>query len=269
MSTEPSNPWWGHFTLALSEVLRWQIGPLTLQIRRTATEWQILEQREADENAGDIAVHVAEAGNFDEEAADLKRYALRQTESALSLMPRLADRPVVVRPRSTFTLLPQEEVTAFISTPLWFEVTTGANPRLLLDAPIFRPSDTWFGPDTRTGQLCYASRTHARSRLEEVPQRPHRALTPVVIRNAHETPLSFDRLSLPVPFLSLYADAQGYLWTQAVTLLRRSDEETAELQIGERAPPQAVGATPLGGPRERSERSVVVRAWSRLFSRED
>ena len=57
MSTEPSNPWWGHFTLALSEVLRWQIGPLTLQIRRTATEWQILEQREADENAGDIAVH--------------------------------------------------------------------------------------------------------------------------------------------------------------------------------------------------------------------
>lgn len=269
MATESFNPWWGRFSLELSQALRWQIGPLTLQLRRTPSEWQILEQREPDENAGGMTVRVAQAGDIDEESADLKRYASRQTDAQLALTPRLADRPVVVRPRSTFTLLPEEEVTVFISTPVWFEVAVGEGRRVLLDAPIFRPSDTWFGPDTRNGELCYASRTHARSRLEDVPLRPHRALTPVLIRNTQDTPLSFDRLSLPVPYLSLYADAQSGLWTQAVTLLRRPEEETADLQIATTAPPQATDAQTLSGPRERRERSVVVRAWSRLFSRED
>ena len=69
---------------------------------------------------------------------------------------------------------------------------------------IFRPTDTWFGPDTQSGSLCYASRSFHRVRLAQVPTLPHRATIEVVVHNLSDSMLSLERMLISVQHLSLY-----------------------------------------------------------------
>lgn len=263
-----SAPWWGDFEFEPEQALQWRIGPSILTVCRRETEWLVRhgQDPEADEDSPELAVAVPAA--LEEAAEDLQRFVLRRTAPRLSLAPRLADRPVVVQPRTDFTIPPREQATVFVSTPLWIQLSLEGVTGPVLDAPLWRPSDTWFGASTREGELCYSSRTRARARVEELPMRPHRAVTPVLIHNETAEPLAIERLSLPVPYLALYAGRDGHLWTQAVTLRRRPGEATANLELDPQAPAQAAEPGPVSGPRRSNGQTLVVRAWSSLFKRE-
>src|SRR5439155_1571474 len=82
-----------------------------------------------------------------------------------------------------------------------------------------RLSDTWYGPNTREGELCYSSKTFCRTHLADLPLRPHRVLTPVSIQNNAKDPLLLEQLSLPLPYLSTYVDENGSLWTEEITVV--------------------------------------------------
>jgi hypothetical protein len=128
-----------------------------------------------------------------------------------------------------------------------------------------RLSDTWFGPSTREGELCYAARTHARNHLEQVPRRPHRAVTPVKVRNEAATLLPIEKLSLPVPMLSVYGDPQGGLWSEEVHLTRAADSDMASLRVVPGRPTFVTTADRLSGPRTEPGRGGLVRAFTDLF----
>jgi hypothetical protein len=130
---------------------------------------------------------------------------------------------------------------------------------------MLRLSDTWFGPSTREGELCYSGKTHARHTLAEVPRRAHRAITPLHIRNEAASPLPLDKISLPVPVLSVYGAADASLWTETVTMIRGSDSDMAALRI-EHGPPAYVGPVSLvSAPRREQARGGLVRAFNVLF----
>ena len=95
-----------------------------------------------------------------------------------------------------------------------------------------RPSDTWFGPSTLEGELCYESKTAVRFNLDNVPRRPHRAISVVRIRNRTDTQLSLERLKIPLPNLSLFGTEDGQLWTESITLERDEDGENATVKLG-------------------------------------
>jgi len=138
-------------------------------------------------------------------------------------------------------------------------------PVLLREIPIQLLSDTWFGPSTREGELAYASQTSARLLLENLPRRSNRAVTPVSFRNRAESALFLERLSLPVPYLPLYAVENEFLWTPCVTLDRESNTELVKLQIEEKPPVQAKHPRRVCEPREVVEKGMLVRAFSALF----
>jgi hypothetical protein len=188
---------------------------------------------------------------------------MERSESALRLLPRLPDRPVVSRPDTPFYVLAGEEIRLFVSSPVWVHVLSGE--RELLEIPIYRPSDTWFGPSTREGEVCYASWTSGRTELAELPRRPHRAVATVRVENHTEKSVLVERLNIPVPYLALYAAADGSLWTQGVTLRMVEDGATAEIHIAKEGPPEAPGATRLADPREDADRNLLVRALSALI----
>ena len=131
--------------------------------------------------------------------------------------------------------------------------------------PIYRPSDTWFGPSTREGELCYGSQTNCLLHLDELPFRPHRAITPVMVKNKAETALLIERMSLPVNYLSLFHASSGQLWTQTITMERREEENVATLQLAKGLPSQAGRAMPVCGPRLKSDKRVLMRALTALF----
>lgn len=259
--------WWGRFILKEVESRRWRLGPLTLVVQRLAREWRVCWER--SEDPLDSALEICRPADAIEPgvAPNLSRFALGSTDESLRLVPALADRPVVTHPQTPFHVLPGEDVSLFVSTPIWVRIEVGQPPRLLLELPTYRPSDTWLGPSTREGELCYASKTHCRLALDEVPFRPHRAVSLVRLRNRGSDSLLVDGLSLPAPCLSLFAGENGFLWTQLLTIERSGEERgLASARLDEVAPPEAGTETaPVGAPREAREEGFVLRAFGALF----
>jgi hypothetical protein len=197
--------------------------------------------------------------------AETRRFGFERSPPTLQVRPLLAPRPVIVNPLRPFAVPGGQEVVIFVGTPLWISLAAAPPEVVLLEAPLHRPSATWFGGDTRHGELCFASRTHANLRLENLRHWPHRAVSPVRIRNRAGGLLEVRKLRMPTPNLSLFADGSGRLWTETVVLEREEDGDFAALRL-EREPPPEAGATErVGGPREVAERRVLIRAFGRIF----
>lgn len=273
-TAEDTTIWWGLFTMEEGEGGCWEIGPSRLWIHRLAREWRLVHTQEPDALAGGVRLRVplppAEAREALEGAppgAAHLRFSAAQTEARIRLWPELADRPVVVRPETPLYVLDGEDVTLYVSTPLWIRFEGSDGERFLHERPTFRPSDTWFGASTREGELCYATRTAGRLRLEDLPQRSYRALTPILLRNRAEDPWLVERIQLPVAYLALYHDGAGGLWTPAVTLEREAGGYLAGLHVENGAPADARTATLLRPPRLTSRTSLIGRTFSTLFSK--
>lgn len=260
-------PWWGKFSVALDTLTYWRIGPIEIWITRTAKEWRIGTRRHDELNDSSLVVNSVEEVPPPPSTGDVdwRRIGFRKTTEAIELAPLLAPRPLVVQPETTFVLPQKEEATVYVSSPLWMQIGLGQPASNVMETVIFQPSDTWFGPSTMEGELCYASRTRARLRPEELDFLPHRALSAFFIRNRTTSKLKLNRLKVPMPNLSVYAAADARLWTEVVTLDRRQDGDLAELQLG-KGPPREVGpAELLHGPRVKPEKGLLIRAFGGLF----
>jgi hypothetical protein len=249
---------------------RWDIGPSTLWVYRSSRDWRVVHRPSTDPVTADpmaqrstLTVPLGEdemAAVLETEDPDLvtHRYSVRDTGETVALRPALADRPVVARPEHPLAVLPGESVTLYLSTPLWVRVELPASERLLQEVPSHRMSDTWFGPSTREGELCYATRTAGRLQLDRLPTRLHRALTPLRVRNRASDALELERVQLPAPHLALYRTPDDVLWTEAVTMIRREGETGADVRIAGGTPPDVEEASRVQEPRESSKQGLFT-----------
>ncbi len=265
--TQPPSTWWGSFALNYEQSKQWNIGPLILVVRSMSTEWQIAHERIDDSDNNNTVWSINDTDVLPESLTENSRYVFHDSKEALLVMPLLPDRPVISRPATPFNLTAGEEVTLFVSLPLWMELAVDTSPKKILKTiAIQRPSDTWFGPSTLEGELCYASTSHCRLSLEEIPQRPHRVITPVLIRNMADTSLALERLYIPAPLLSLYASSNGQLWTPQVSLVRNKDGEMAELEINNVPPKEAQAVSLVSEPRKTQASGTLIRAFNAVFN---
>lgn len=266
--------WWGTFDFEEDDAGRWNVGPSTLWIYRSARSWHLIHLATNDAIADEASIQPPRP--IDETTlslddlspeAELLRFSFQRTDNRCKITPALADRAVVVRPDIPLYILPGEAVTLFVSTPLWMRIEVGAMPRLLHEVPTFRPTDTWFGPSTREGELCYAVTTVGRLLLSSLPFRLHRAVTPIHVRNRGTDAMHIDRIQLPVQYLSLHEAANHFLWTEAVTLDRQAGGDLAAVRF-ERHPPAEAGPTKrLRDPRLELHANLIVRTFSSIFNR--
>lgn len=271
MDEQSVTAWWGAFELDEGQGGHWQVGPCSLWLYRTAHEWRVLSQSGDDPLAAGSRVAVPAADEAVREALQaagedwtVSRYSFRQTDPGIVLRPALADRPVIVRPENPLFIPAGEEVTLYVSTPLWVQIERADAAKLLHEQPAYRPSDTWFGPSTREGELCYASRTAGRFQLANLPLRRHRAVTPLVVRNHASEALNLERAQIPTPHLTLYESAEHDLWTQAVTLDRREGAEGATVDIKHRAPREVQVVTRIHEPRHEAKKGLVMSTFQAL-----
>lgn len=283
VETPPAEPdvlpleprWWGAVTLPVDGVARWRAGPSTVVAERRRTDWRLWHTSGPDAHAS-VAERVrAIAGDAVPDGAPTLRYSFDAAPDSIDVRPRLADRPVVVRPESPLVVPPHETVTLYASTPVWMAISLEIDrPRrgrradaddglaVLTELPSSRPSDTWLGPNTREGELCYAVRTAARTEIDALPLRPHRAVTPLTIENRAASPLELQRVAVPMPYLALHVDRAGRLWSDGVRFVREPDEDTTI----EPAPHTPDGGEKLAEPRTAPTLGEALsRTVSRLF----
>lgn len=269
--TDAALRWWGQESFALEQAGCWRIGPTTLWAFRTRHDWRLLYESTGDPMQHDQHVEVpaaAERWHELEEAATtdpaltVHRHTFRETPATLAIEPVLADRSIVVRPEHPLSIPAGEEVLLYLSTPLWIRIRVG--DMTLEDIPSHRPSDTWFGPSPRDGELCYATRTAGRLTLSKLPMRAHRAVTPLTIRNEAAENFPLERVHVPTPYLALYESDSGvedHLWTQGLTLTRESVGGNAEITIRQGPPEGTNATTELNGPRKEARSGLVVNTF--------
>lgn len=266
-SEKTQSSWWGQFRLENSQTVHWVIGSLRLAVKRLVSEWQIAyEHTEAfDPETADWSFDPAAPDIHTLDYQTMERHVIDQVNDTLQVTPALADRPLITRPLTALYVPAGGSITIYVSSPLWLRLETGEPPLELQELPVFRPPDTWFGPSTMEGQLCYASRTFARLNLENIPPRSHRAITRVVINNQTGTKLLVEKLNLPVPYLALFECSDGRLWTPTVTMVPTRDAGMATIEVDSAPPEQTVETRVLSAPRQLSEKSMVIRAFGALF----
>lgn len=261
----PNRAWWGEYELEHGQSGRWRIGPLQLHIRRSASEWRVAWASPGSPKDDAIEVELPTQAELPS-GATVNRYTQKATSAKLTLSGALADRPVVVKPETPLFVPGGEEITLFVGSPVWVRVLVGDPPVQLAEIPSHRATDTWAGPNTREGQVCYGSRTLAQLDLADCTIRPHRAITAVHVRNLVPDPLLVEQIQLPAPLLALYATTSGMLWTQSVTLVREPAQPGARLKIGAADPPDGGVLRQLSEPRTRHQGNVVFQVFNRLFS---
>ncbi|MGH9322000.1 MAG: hypothetical protein ACRD21_01060 [Vicinamibacteria bacterium] len=255
--------WWGRFSLPIGGRGVWHVGPMRLSLSRGRHEWSI-EYLEKQEPRNASFVQCPATSFPDGPGLVRHRYAFTEAPESVWIRPVLADRSVVVYPENPFHITAGESITLFCSTPLWVRIEVGDHRLVLLEVPIERPADTWFGHSTREGELCYATETAARLEREDLARHPHRAITELSIRNGVSNTLDLERVNLAVRYLSVYAHPAGGLWTEAVTLDRTSSATIGKLGIGN--PPAGSDIEQLTPPRTPpTDDGVLVRAFSALF----
>lgn len=255
--------WWHPRSLADGHTLSARVGPLALDISRAGGEWRIAwTQGEEERNDTRMSLHREEALI---DVADMERHVSSQSGGTLCLRPSLLDKSVVIRPRQPVYLPPGESTTLYLSTPVSIRVEVGEPAVVLREIPVLRLSDTWFGPNTREGEFCYFSRTHARHDVDTLLRRPHRIVTPLNIQNQSLDTLPLEKVSLPVTALSVYGATDGSLWSQTLCLIRSGNTDHARLEI-EQPPERVAGPLELlSGPRRIMHRSGLVRAFGLVF----
>lgn len=258
-------PWFGHFNFDRAQTNQWRIGALAVSVQRHASEWQVCHLNTGAAIDEQAAIEVTENAGQQPEGSRCQRHAVALSNQPLKVLPALADRPVVTRPLIPFHLHPGQETLLYVGTSIWLQIHAFEAGPLLLDLPVQRPSDTWFGPSTREGELCYAARTRAILDLQDLPSRTIRATTPVRIKNNGQTSLLLERLLLPIPQLSVFATHDNRLWTEELSIHCNQEMRSAHLRIGSGAPTIAGSTRQLNPPRMLAERGVFTRALGAIF----
>lgn len=227
--------WWGVTSFKIGEIKVWSMADRKIAIQRLAQEWLVWNEETDTESTAAINIKNLKTNNTLGDQP-FSRHLFSQTNNEIDISLSLADRPIVARPASKLNIPPNQQVKLFVSTPLWFVGKQKGSDYPIVDIPFWRPSDSWFGVSTMMGELCYAKYTDARVDLANLKRRPHRAITPVIIKNEHDEPLTIERINLPAPVLGLYVDKQLQFWSDQVEITHHSDTEKAGLSINKHPP---------------------------------
>lgn len=244
---------WGTHTLALDASHSFELGKLTAEVRRSSRDW-IVEYTYTQ----DLYVRGSD------QARSRLRSVFSETHADLTIRPACADRNMVAVPVDTIHVSPGQRVTLYMSSPLWVQMLVQDGRVLVADLPCEILSDSWFGPNTVEGELCYSNQTSARMFLEHLPQRPERVVTPATFVNEGTDSITVDRFNLPLPLLSIYSIG-GAWWTQEVVIRRSEALDNVEVNFTPQ-PPEHIGAAELAAaPRREESGSTITRTLSMLF----
>ena len=160
------------------------------------------------------------------------------TQAEIELKPVLADLPLASKLERPLYIPGGEDILLYVSSPVWIRIQTKKGKIILDEVPTFVLSDTWFGPNTREGELCYAGHTYCSPHLKDIPAGPDRIITPMLIKNHAKQMLMLENISVPLPYLSVYSDSENFLWTEQLYVYREEDE-SPEVEVA-KGPPKAL-----------------------------
>jgi len=272
---------WGSHSFSIGEEKSFTLGSLCVTIRRTVTTWQYALSQ-LPEHVDD---QPAEPETTDVEAElDWSTYICGSSDDAITLVPAVPDRPLVIKASQPIHIAPGATYTFFTAIPLWVQAWVGKpGKRMLFDVPTRGFSNTWFG-GAMTGRLCYTSSEQVVRHAHDVrtSEGTPSAYCAVEVRNNANTPLNFSKLAVFADLLRIYevTDTKpdrmqqrkrratregihfsvevGDLWTSDAFAVYSAEEEL-NISVSDRPPQIPATVTRLSGPRNPDGDNIIRR----------
>lgn len=258
-------PWWDVYDVPVDGFSSWGIGPLSLVVERKESEWRLMYWREGDLSVDRLETATSQDAPDIPDFAEDQRFAVNGTGPSLTLKPVLPNRSVISIPETPYSVLAGEKVRIYVRTPVWVRVDSTKRKQSLLEIPVHRMSDTWFGPNQMEGEICYASTTSCKTSIDDFSVWPHGVITAVDIKNGTEEAITVERILIPSPSLALYINESGNLWTQPITMSLNKDRKTVEVSISKKPPSEAGKVTQLTPARKSEGRSIFTKSLASLI----
>ncbi len=261
----PNLKWWGELNFSLHQSYSWRFGSLYFRISRGEKEWRIEYYRPQNQHESQQDWQILENAQQFPQPAKFERYMFNQTKESFFLMPRLANRSVVIKPVHPIYIPAGQRATLFISTPLWICGFVDHQKFPLFDFPVIQPKDTWFGVDKMHGQLCYATPVDGSTDLGLLQPRAFRAVTPIHFYNDSNQQMRLERINVPVPSLPLFhSETTGRLWTSEIKVFQDSIDRPPRIRIETRTPPMA-GEVTFIQPARADSAGFITNMFESLF----
>lgn len=261
----PSTQWWGEYHFEINQARTWQFGSLLFRITRGLQEWRLEYHRPTVQYDYEQQWHeIHDRGFAFPQPIHIERYMFQSTHSRIQLMPRLANRSLVIKPVDPIYIPAGQNGMLYISTPLWIAGFVDGQREPIFDLPIILPKDTWFGPNHRLGEVCYATAVDGRTELNQLKVRAFRAVTPIEFHNTSHRQLRFDRMNVPIPALPLfYSASTSRLWTSQIRVFHEGALHQPRIRIENRTPPHAGDVKQIHPPRGAG--NVLFNMFDSLF----
>ena len=228
------------------ELFHLRFGPLELYIEKNEQELQIKWSSSNDWLDSAFHYEYPFKGHLPENLLQHKRFAYSSPLEKIKVTPCLGEKPFVARPQTPLMILPGHNAKIFLSTPMSLRI---AGDRVFDEIPVMERSQTWFGESVTRGELCFFTNIYAALREEDLPFRPHRAMTHVNIQNRSQNPIPVDRLKIPVPAFSLFQRDSGRFVTSSLDVRCDSKGVVRDLKI--RPPSGLSSLVPIAEPRQK------------------
>lgn len=217
--------------MEVGETFHLRFGPLDLFLENSINEIRMRWMSSNDWMDSSFHYEFPFEGVIPEKLLSEKRFAYSERSPTLKVTPCLGERPFVVKPDTTFMILPGEKAKIFLSTPMNIRIEDVNSKQVIDELPVLNRVKTWFGQTPTSGQLCFFTRIHAALSEESLPFRPHRAMTHLFVENSSNLPIPIQKLKIPVNYLRLFQDGRGLFVTSSLSVKSDNSGKLKDLKI--------------------------------------
>lgn len=252
---------WHDFSLKIGQTSYWRIGPLYLWIEAQDGELRVHTVHTNSLNDTEIEYVDHYSGEIDP-AAELTRYSFSCEIEKVSFSPHLPEKDIIFRPDKPIQLPSKRQMSLYVNTSLWIHVKVNGN-EILKSVPIVTLSETWLGPDSTHGEICFAAKTKGVLNYEDLKFYPYRYISKFTIKNETHGHVPIERIKLMNGILNLYTNEEGYFFSDCISMRIDSD---GDVKIHTNKPvKEDFGILKKISPSRESGRNLISRALSLMI----
>lgn len=241
------------------EAVKIQLGKLIVYLKREIDELRFA--REYTENPKDKITYTFHKKLRNDGDLEWTRCILGPDYTQVELVPKMPDKPVVVRPHLAVQV-PQGMVSSFyVGIFVWLQIfgVRKTSKVKICEFPTVKMSKTWFG-DNESGEICYILKTQAIRKKEDTTPTFYHATCPVHVSNNSEGMLDFKRICLHAEYLTLFSDGNR-LWSNEANVYFKGADQVSQINLSNTSPRDASNCVKVADPRMTAAPSIVKRSF--------
>lgn len=247
---------WKRYEFTVSQSLRFRAGFAEVLVKRIPNGWMI-KNIVLDQPAANLEVEEVEEFVNDSEAFHFQT----GKSNGLIVVPAFPSKAVVFRNNKNIKISAGASAQLNFKIPLtlqfYFQEVKEEN--LLLEVPLQRLSDTWFG-EADLGEPAFSIGNHYDTTLSEVNALPWEAISPVEIINNTTGVFELQRLILRVEDFSMFLKGQQLL-SNHVSIEFRGQEHAGSVNLSVKKEIHGQKPLQLAKPRNSAGRNLLRKSF--------